>query len=222
MTATAPDISPASKAVAEFEQRQRANLIAEHGQILSEIQRRLSRLQRQASELIDINNRMWAKRGIEMRFDPLDESIVLSVGGVERRLKFERADPNIPIAAGASTGTSAYHAGNSDNADEEEQVLRLELEEKIESFYQSAHRILKLFRRIPSLERIKSPAVTRVRNNLIEHPSDGSLYSFGVGTTGPRVKPMYQGTQEFDDDGLVPNTAEFVAAIVKGCAECAS
>ncbi len=118
---------------------------------------------------------------------------------------------------GSSTGTSGYQAGNSDNADEEEQALQLELEEKIEGFYQSAHRILKLFGRIPGLEKIKCPAITRVRNNLIEHPKDGALYSFGVGTTGPRVKPMYQGIQEFNDDGLLPNTAEFVAAIVKGC-----
>jgi len=217
MIAATPDIEPACRALAEYEERHRASLTAEHVQILLEIHRRLNRLSKQAAELIDINNRMWAKRGFDFRFDPSTESVVFSAGGTERRIKFERTDPNVPVNVGASTGTIAYHAGASDSADEEEQMLRVELEEKIESYYQSAHRILKLFGRIPSLSRIKCLAITRVRNNLIEHPKDGALYSFGVGTTGPRVKPMYQGALEFNDDGLVPNTSEFVAAIVDGC-----
>jgi len=197
--------------------RHRATLTADDIQILLEIQRRLNRLEKQAQELIDINNRMWSKRGIEMRFDETDESLVVSIGGEEQRIKFHRADPKVPVKVGASMGTSAYHAAASDAADEEERALRIELEEKIEGYYQSAHRILKLFGRTPGLTQIKCVAITRVRNNLIEHPKDGALYSFGVGTTGPRVKPMYQGAQEFNDDGLVPNTIELVAAIVSGC-----
>jgi hypothetical protein len=221
MPAIAPDFTPALRAVAECQERASARLSDEHVKILSEIQRRLSRLNAQAGELIDINNRMWSKRGLDIRFDAVEESLVLTIGGVEKRLKFARADPNVPVAIGASTGTAAYVAGSEDG-DAEEQSLRIELEEKIEGFYQSAHRILKLFGRVPGLEKIRCAAVTQIRNNLIEHPKDGALYSFGVGTTGPRVKPMYQGAQEFNDDGLVPTAAELVASIVRGCSACAT
>jgi len=221
MPAVAPDFTAAIRAVAECQERARSQLTDEHAKILSEIQRRLSRLDTQGKELIDINNRMWSKRGLDVRFDAKAESLVFTVGGVEKRMQFVRADPNVPVSLGASTGTASYVAG-SENADAEEESLRIELEEKIEGFYQSAHRILKLFGRIPGLEKIKCTAVTRIRNNLIEHPKDGALYTFGVGTTGPRVKPMYQGAQEFNDDGLVPNAAEFVATIVDGCNACAT
>jgi hypothetical protein len=218
MIAATPDLTPASRAIAAYHERLKVSLTADQIQILIEIQRRLNRLGIQAAELVDINNRMWVRRGFEFRFDSSTESLVFSMGDNERRIKFERRDPNVPVRKGASTAGSGYHAGDSELVDEEEKMLRIELEEKIEGYYQSAHRILKLFGRIPGLSRIKCISITRVRNNLIEHPKDGALYSFGVGTTGPRVKPMFQGTQEFNDEGLVPNTLEFVAAIVKGCA----
>jgi hypothetical protein len=54
-----------------------------------------------------------------------------------------------------------------------------------------------------------------VRNNLIEHPDKQQLfYSFGFGSTGPRAMPIHKGEPEWNDDGLVPNTIAFVAAIV--------
>lgn len=85
-------------------------MTAEHFEILVEIQRRLNRLAMQAAELVDINNRMWAKRGIECRLDPSTESLVFSVGGIEHhRIRFNRADPTVPVKLGASTATSAYH-----------------------------------------------------------------------------------------------------------------
>jgi hypothetical protein len=64
---------------------------------------------------------------------------------------------------------------------------------------------------------VKSEAVTQVRNNLVEHPNRGAFYSFGYGSTGPRVKPMHQGKQVWNDEGLVPNTRQFVDAIVSAC-----
>lgn len=130
----------------------------------------------------------------------------------------KRADPNVPLKMRRLTAGSAYHTGESQPSDEEEQRLRLELEEKLESYYHSAHRVLKLFHGLPGLSNIRCVEVSRVRNNLIEHPAAGALYSFGVGSTGPRVKPMYRGASEFNDEGLVPNTRAFVDAIVAGCA----
>ena len=128
-----------------------------------------------------------------------------------------RRPQHVPIQMKALTAGSAYHATMSQPSDEEEQRLRVELEEKVESYYQSAHRVLKLFGRIPDLAKIKCVAISRVRNELIEHPSDGALYSFGTGSTGPRVKPLHLGNLKFNDEGLVPTTQAFVDAIVRGC-----
>jgi hypothetical protein len=213
-----PTLVPAVQAVAQYAERHQGDLSPEHAQVLLEIRRRLDRLGAQAAELIDINNRIWVKQGFKVDFDPSTDTVIVSIEGEEQRLKLKRADPNVPIQMKGLTAGSGYHAGTSQPSDEEEQRLRLELEEKLESYYQSAHRVLKLFGRVPSLAKIKCVAISRVRNELIEHPDDGALYSFGTGSTGPRVKPMHRGTPKFNDEGLVPNTRAFVDAIVAGCA----
>jgi hypothetical protein len=161
--------------------------------------------------------RMWAKQGFKVDFDPATDTIVFSMGGTEQRLKLNRANPNVPIEMTGLSAISAYHAGTSQPSDEEEQRLRLELEEKLESYYQSAHRVLKLFVRVPDLAKIGCIAISRVRNELIEHTDEGALYSFGVGSSGPRVKPMHRDTPKFNDEGLVPNTRALVDAVVVGC-----
>jgi len=218
MIAEVPTLVPAIQAVAGYAERHQGDLSPEDAQILLEITRRLERLGAEAVELIDINNRMWAKKGFKVDFDPSTDTVIVSVGGVEQRLKLKRADPNVPIQMRGLTAGSGYHAGTSQPSDEEEQRLRLELEEKLESYYQSAHRVLKLFGSVPGLAKIRCVEISRVRNELIEHPDDGALYSFGVGSTGPRVKPMHRGAPKFNDEGLVPNTRAFVDAIVAGCA----
>lgn len=218
MFAETPILASAIQAVAGYEERHQGTLSSKHREVLLEIRRRLERLGTQADELIDINNRMWAKQGLNIEFDPSTDTIIVPMGEMEQRLTLKRADPNVPIQMRPLTSGSGYHAGTSQPVDEEEQRLRLELEEKIESYYQSAHRVLKLFGKVPSLAKIKCLAITRVRNELIEHPNDGALYSFSVGSTGPRVKPIHQGAPKFNDEGLVPNTRAFVDAIVLGCA----
>jgi hypothetical protein len=192
MVAETPTLLPAILAVSNYLERRRVDRTPEHARILLEIRRRLERLAAQAAELTSINNRIWAKQGFEVRFHPENDTIIFSVGGVEQRLKLNRADPNLPIKMDALTAGTAYDAGTSKPTDEEEERLRLELEEKLEGYYQSAHRILKLFGRIPDLKKIKCVAISRVRNELIEHADDDAPYSFGVGSTGPRVKPMHR------------------------------
>lgn len=218
MFADTPTLAHAVQAVSEYSESHRADLSPEHAQVLLEIRRRLERLEAQAAELIDINNRIWTKEGLKFDFDSATDTIIFSVGGSEQRLKLNRADPNVPIQMVGGTSISAYDAGTFQPSDEEDQRLRVELEEKLESYYQSAHRVLKLFGCVPHLKKIKCVAVTRVRNELIEHPDEGTLYSFGVGSEGPRVKPMHRGTPKFNDEGLLPNTLAFVDAIVAGCA----
>lgn len=218
MIAETPTLMPAIQAVTEYAKRHQGELSLEHAQILLEIRRRFERLAAQAAGLIDINNRMCVKQGFKVDFDPSTDTIIVSIGDVEQRLTLKRADPNVPIQMKGLTAGSGYHAGTSEPSDEEEQRLRLELEEKLESYYQSAHRVLKLFGRVPGLAKVRGVAISRVRNELIEHPNDGALYSFGAGSTGPRVKPMHRGAPKFNDEGLVPNTQAFVDAIVTGCA----
>lgn len=218
MNAETPTLAPAIEAISSFSGEHRAGLSPEDAQILLEVQRRLERLEGQVAELVAINNRLWAKQGLKVDFDPATDTITFSVGGVEQHLKLNRADPNVPIQMKGLTSGTAYHAGSSQPADEEERILKLELEEKLESYYQSAHRVLKLLGRVSCLPKIRCAAISRVRNELIEHTDDGALYSFGVGSTGPRVKPMHRGTPKFNDEGLVQNTRAFVDAIVAGCA----
>lgn len=217
MDVDTPTLKPAIQAVTEYEQRHYRSLSAEHTQILLEIRRRLMRLDAQASELIEINNRMWRKQDSSVNFDPATDMVVFKSGEATFSIKLNRAKPNVPIEMVARSGVSAYHSGETHSNDEEDQRLQVLLEDKIESYYQSAHRILKLFGRIPNLSKIKCVAISRVRNELIEHAEDGSLYTFGVGSTGPRVKPMYQGELKFNDEGLVPNTNNFVTAIIAVC-----
>lgn len=217
MVAETPTLTPAITAVREYSAAHMDELSPQQAQTLLEVERRLERLEVQAAELIEINNRLWAREGFGVSFDPESDTIIVSFGDHEQRLKLNRADPDVPMSMRLLSATSAYHAGMPPHSDEEEQVLRIELEEKLESYYQSAHRVLKLFGTIPALSKIRCLPITRVRNNLIEHPDTGALYSFGVGSTGPRVKPLYRGNHSFNDEGLVPNTREFVEAIASGC-----
>lgn len=206
-------------AVADYLERHKDTLAPDHAERLLESRRRLERLAVQAAELIDLNNRMCLRAPLAARLDRATDTLTLSVGGAEVKLRLNRADPNVPVEVRGEAFSSGYHAGRSVPRDEEEEALRFELETKLESYYQSAHRVLKLFGRIPALAKIRCAAITLVRNNLIEHAEadDGSLYSFGASSAGPRVKPMHGGAPKFNDEGLVPNTRAFVAAIVSGC-----
>lgn len=219
MVSPTPTLTPAIVAVREYAKAHESELTPQQVQILTEVARRLERLQIQAAELIEINNRLWEKEGFKVDFDPDRDTVTVSFGGIEHQLTLKRADPNVPMKMRHLSSTSAYDAGAAEPADDEEQMLRVELEEKVESYYQSANLVLKLLGRFPGMAKVGCQPISRVRNNLIEHAHEAGayVYSFGVGSTGPRVKPSYQGKQVFNDDGLVPNTEAFVEAVVFGC-----
>lgn len=208
---------PAIEAISEFIDANSSKLTPSQTNTLLEIKRRLERLDIQVNELMEINEKLILKEGFETNFDSSMDTMTVSFAGQEVKVQLRRADPNVPITMENLTRGSAYHAGNDNSIDEEEKKLRIELEDKLESYYYSAHKVLKLLGTVPGLSKIKSISVTRVRNNLIEHTSDGASYTFGVGSTGPRVKPMYQGEQVFNDEGLLPNTGDLISAIVEGC-----
>lgn len=217
MLANTPDFIPAIEAVRRCASDTTLALSPIQQTTLLEVARRLKRLSRQAAELVEINNKLGSQDALSVTFDPTTDTVVFAAAGVEQRLKLRRADPNVPIAMRNLTSGAAYVAGEADAVDEEQETLRIELEEKVESYYQSAHRILKLFGTIPALATIRCEPISRVRNNLVEHPQEGALYSFGYGSTGPRVKPMHRGTPLWNDDGLVPNTEALLGAIETGC-----
>lgn len=210
-----PTFKLAIESVSEFVGSHSSKLTPSQNKTLLEIKRRLERLDIQLRKLLEINEKLILKEDFKISFDQPNDTIVISMGGQEQRIKLKRADPNIPITLNNLTRGSAYQAGSASSRDDEEHALRIELETELESYYQSAHKVLKLFGTIPEFTKIKSLSITRVRNNLIEHTKNGAVYSFGVGSTGPRVKPMYEGELVFNDEGLVPNTREFIDAIEK-------
>jgi hypothetical protein len=213
VTPEPPSLKPAIDAVEDFAASQGSQLGPKAQETLREVSRRLTRLSVLATELVEINNRLMANEGLSVDFDPATNTLVLRGAGIEQRFQLRRANPDVPITMRPLTEGGAYRAGSAEDGDSD---LRLELESKIEGFYQSAHRVLKLLGSIPELSKISCMPITRVRNNLIEHPDDGALYSFGFGSTGPRVKPMHEGDSRWNDDGLIPNTVAFVSAIVAG------
>ena len=218
MNPEAPSLQPAIDAIQDFMNKQA--LSEEAQEALREVMRRLERLSIEVKELIDINNRLLtaSDMAIKTEFDASTDTLVVRAGGAELKIQLRRDDSNLPIKPNTLTEGEGYPAGAGEEIPLEEAQLRHELETKLEAFYYSAHRVLKLFGRTPALPKIKCMAITQVRNNLIEHPKDGTSYTFGTGSTGPRVKPMHKGDPAWNDEGLVPNTRDFVDAIVTGLA----
>lgn len=93
--------------------------------------------------------------------------------------------------------------------------LRLEMEGLLESYYHSAHRVLKLVKTLPRLRKFDCAEINRTRNNLVEHAKGTEPYSFGYGSYGPVVRPVHTPGPEWIDAGLLPNTKAFITALRK-------
>ena len=218
MIPTTPSLQPAIQAINRFAADAVSELSSEDGETILEVSARLQHLSELASQLIEINNQLWENEGQKISFDPSKDTITISIGGQETNIRLNRADPDVPMTMNPLFEGAAYHAGRSEPPiDPESSALERQLGKKLESFYTNAHRVLKLLGTIGSLPKVKCKAVSRVRNCLIEHPDQGTMYTFGYGSTGPRVKPMHQGPSKWNDEGLVPNTLDFVAAIEAAC-----
>jgi hypothetical protein len=181
---------------------------------LGEIENRVGKLARLYDELMEINSKVMAAARISVKFDPSTNTITYRFGEIEERIILKRADPNVPIQRRNLGESAAYLAGA--ESFPVDPGLRSELEGKLESFYYIAHRVLKLFKETDDLPRIRCMPVTIVRNKLIEHPTEDQFYSFGVGSTGPLVKPMHRGDVHFHDAGLSPNASAWCKAIIDG------
>jgi hypothetical protein len=215
MSTPTPDLTAAIEAVSRHASKRAPTATETEKATLEEVSRRLQRLGVLAAELIVINDAIWASGQSNISFDSDTDTLIFSVEGIEQRLTLKRADPNVPITVRTLDSGAGYSASTSVALDQE--ALRFALEEKLESYYHSAHRVLKLLGTLPEFVGVRCEAVTRVRNNLVEHPPEGSTYSFGYGSAGPRVKPSRRTALQWVDEGLLSNTSALVNAIVKAC-----
>jgi hypothetical protein len=186
-------------------------LAASDMETLKEARRRLERLAVDAGHLVALNNELVDAEGIKVHFDPDSDTITYKFGDSTMAVRLQRKDPAVPLQVNLLTSGGGYDAGQP----QENAHVRRQLETGLEAYYDSAHRVLKLLATIQGLRGLWCREVTIVRNKLIEHPVAGSIYSFGFGDTGPRVKPATRGPAAWNDEGLVPNTRAFVEVIAQ-------
>lgn len=190
------------------------NISSTDRQATNEIQRRVERLQTSFARLTDINSRLMELAPLKTSFDASTDTLVGSLGDLEVRLKLNRADPEVPIKFTKLTEGVAYAAGQvSVDSDAELEALRAEMEGLLESYYYNAHRVLKLVQGLPGMRNFKCKEIVVVRNKLVEHADHGVFYSFGYGSTGPRVKPIGPPGRQWNDEGLFFNTKQFLDAL---------
>ncbi len=121
-----------------------------------------------------------------------------------------RANPDVPITVNTLTAGAGYKAGSNAHYDDSR---RIKFEGQVEHYYYDAHRVVKLVRSLPGLKRFTCREITIVRNKLVEHPDKGEPYSFGFGSSGPRIRPMHRKGRQWHDEGLVPNTEALVSQL---------
>lgn len=194
---------------AELKKWHDKNSDADGNSALSEVARRYERMLMDFSALVDLNKRLIDEDQMSMTLDHQTDTLTFSMWGQPISVKVQRKDPNIPLQIIPLTSVSAYEANHAHKIPGDRDA-RLELESRIENFYQNAHRMQKLLQAIFSIKRNDCRAITMVRNHLIEHKKEDIGYSFGVGPSGPRVQPTRPANREiYNDEGLFSNAEEF-------------
>lgn len=214
MRARLPSLEPALAVMRGLRADPLAGLSKVEEQVVQEIVVRLERMQVAVAELIGLNNTVLERSGPTMVFDPATDVLTIGSGEETQRVTLRRADPAVPIKVTGLTEGGGYLSGHGEELVPGAGDLLKEMEPKLEAYYLDAHRVVILMRGLRGCKKFWSPGVTAVRNQLIEHPPVGALYTFGYGDTGPRIKPMYRQKLECNDEGLTPNTEELVARIV--------
>jgi len=211
--AESPDFAAAIAAVDRLAESGEPPLGPRDIKTLGEVARRLQRLAADAVKLIELNNRLVDFDAISRDFDSDTDTLVFRAGEAAMAVQLIRGDPDTPLTVTHAVSGGAYDAAHDAREPSAQASVRRELETSVEAYYVSAHRVLKLLATVPGLKKMSCKEVIIVRNKLVEHPSRGGIYSFGYGSTGPRIKPMQTRPVEWNDDGLVPNTRAFVKTI---------
>ncbi|TSC75380.1 MAG: hypothetical protein G01um101430_475 [Parcubacteria group bacterium Gr01-1014_30] len=184
----------------------------------AEIRRLIEQLNTTFKKLVILNEKLVLANTIRMStdFDPETDTFTVSAGELTLSTKLKRADQKIPISFREITNGVGYLSGADSTETKEEKGLRLEMERRLEHYYNVAHRVRKLIQKLPGGKGFECCPITRCRNDLIEHVEDNhALYSFGYGSSGPRLRPAHAGLVKYNDEGLIPNTKAFVEALLK-------
>jgi hypothetical protein len=212
--ATTPGIRSAYKTVVAYINSHSGVLTALQTQAATELKRRLGRLENECSSLIRLNNLLLDAEGMKISFDEATGVLSTTMKGVTQSVTINRADPAIPVKVGQPVVVQAYHAGVETNPPTSENIdsVRQQLEQLIEGYYYNAFLITKLAKTITG-RKFEFREITIVRNKLVEHFEGVSIYSFGVGSGGPLVKPIQIAPATWNDAGLVHNTTTLVNSL---------
>ena len=118
-------------------------------------------------EIVDLVSNLDALRHLE----PIphgDGYDILHIMGQSLRLK--RADPNVPIKRVQSVVSYIRGAPADSISSPEIKNLERKLELATMSFYQLAHRVTHISKKLPRLTSFNCSSVRVVRNHLLEHP----------------------------------------------------
>lgn len=116
------------------------------------------------------------------------------------------------------SATAAYNMTDLSSMTSERAESLRKLQAQTEQVYQSLWIAKGLLNETPKFRNYNPVGVRDVRNHLIEHTdrSGASIFSFGVATGGPVLRPMKpQGAKAKHDPGLNANVKEFLEAIVR-------
>lgn len=181
-----------------------------------ELVHRLRKLEIQYNRLMKINDHLCKIELPKMDLDPDTGTITVVHKGHMTSYKFGRANPNIAPKQISSGGMGAYKITEQDSASNHNNTdaLKQELEITLEPFYYNASKIVDNVRTITGAAKFNCHEITRVRNNLIEHPKPESPLSIGFSTNGPLVRPMDNRANDWIDAGLKLNTDVFIASLL--------
>lgn len=206
---------PLVDAIATYADRRSNTLSAEAKAAIAEAKVRVVRLDRQYERLLELNDALREGDSMSLKYDEstgtfhLDDESGLShsfqIPGVSGPVRLKDAADIAAFDAGAPV----KHLGP------EHAVLRMELEELLESYYYGAHRLTVLIRKLPGQKRFSCMDMIVVRNNLLEHTKGELSYNFGYGTDGPFVRPARPVGSPPKDKGAVANTAAYVKMLEK-------
>jgi len=198
----------------KYSEHQKSSLTKGNLLSIQEIKRRIQRISFLSSQIMDLNNQLLTKDDLLSVFSVDGDSIIMDIDGQKTRVKFKSLDPSKPVQIEQTDKASAYVAKPEETKEDENQlVLKIELEEKLESYYQNAHKIINLSRELPGLKNLKCMEIKIVRNKLIEHPTGEHIYSFSYSESGgPAINPVKpKNTEnEFYDNGFLHNSEIFI------------
>src|SRR5216684_5306704 len=147
--ASRPSYFPAIRAVQKFKEARIATLTPVELEAINEISRRLTRLDNQVDELININNSFIEQRAPQVQFDAETDTITFRFRDIEQKIKLKRANPNKPIQSDTRSVAGVYKAGQTTEENQEQNPNELVFESALEDHYQNAHKVLKLVRSLP-------------------------------------------------------------------------